>query len=117
MNLGNKLRIARKEKGYSLKQIELLTGIPAGTLHAYEVDKIQNISIDRLKLLSELYQKDPNYFLLESKTENKDKEFNLTLRIFLSIISNIISQFELLDEKNKNKLIEYISKFIKKNNQ
>ena len=115
--INKKLKKERRIKNLTLAQLSILSGIPKTTLQGYENGRIKNLSHERLIQLAKFYGKDPNYFLLDETPESKDMEFNLTLRIFLAIISNIISQFELLDEKNKNKLLEYISKFIKKNNQ
>ena len=106
MTTSEKLKKERKNKRYSLKQLEILSGIPLRTLQGYESGKTKNISHERLIKLAEIYEKDPNYFLLNDSN----------LKTLLIINSTLIEQFELLDDKKKIQLLEYISKFIIKNN-
>lgn len=116
MKLSDKLKKERKLKKYSFKQLEILTGIPRVTLQAYETNRIKNISHERLIKLAEIYEKDPNYFLLNDDPERLDYEFNSNLKTLLAINSTLIEQFELLNDKKKIQLLENISKFIIKNN-
>ena len=117
MTTSEKLKKERKNKRYSLKQLEILSEIPLRTLQGYESGKTKNISHKRLIKLAEIYEKDPNYFLLNDNPERLEYEFNSNLKTLLIINSTLIEQFELLDDKKKIQLLEYISKFIKKNNQ
>ena len=62
MALGERLRIARKSKGLTQKQVYKLSGIGDTTISNYEND-LSSPDPETLKLLCELYEIDPRYIL------------------------------------------------------
>ncbi len=67
MNIGEHMRFLREENGYSLKKVEMLTGIDNGNLSRYE----RNLNIPNIELcikLAKLY----NVSLDELVGENED---------------------------------------------
>jgi|GEM_PF-3652657 len=54
--LGEKLKDARENKGYTIKKVSTILDIPAETISKYENGVIKNISNEILEMFSELYK-------------------------------------------------------------
>ena len=77
MKLNEKLKFERVKQGYTLNELSELTGLHRITLHDYETGKIKNIPSDKILLLSKIYKKDPNYFLLDNDKNIKSHNENI----------------------------------------
>ena len=77
MKLHEKLKFEREKQGYTLNELSELTGLHRITLHDYETGKIKNIPSDKILLLSKIYKKDPNYFLLDNDKNIKSHNENI----------------------------------------
>jgi transcriptional regulator with XRE-family HTH domain len=69
--LGQRLRIARKNKGYSQVYVREITGINNKTLSSYETD-YSKPDIDTLAKLAELYEVSLDYLITGKEEEKKE---------------------------------------------
>ena len=75
MNIGEHMRFLREEKGYSLKKVEMLTGIDNGNLSRYE----RNLNIPNIEFcmqLAKLYG-----VSLDALSDDEQKLLNLYQRM------------------------------------
>jgi transcriptional regulator with XRE-family HTH domain len=70
--LGRRLRLARKDKGYSQVYVSEVTGINNKTLSSYERD-YSKPDIDTLARLSELYEVSLDYLITGKEEDKEDK--------------------------------------------
>lgn len=71
--IGKKLRIERKKRDLTMQQLSILSGVAKTTIQSYENGKI-NIPSDKIVLFSKIFEKDPNYFLLDEKTLKSNRQ-------------------------------------------
>ena len=88
MKLHEKLKFEREKQGYTLNELSELTGLHRITLHDYETGKIKNIPSDKILLLSKIYKKDPNYFLLDNDKNIKSHRRIVLMRQRYRLILN-----------------------------
>lgn len=70
MNIGEKIKEARLEKGLTLQELGEKVGLSQATLSKYETGDIKNIPNTRLKQLSKALDVKISYFLEEKKDKN-----------------------------------------------
>jgi len=68
LNLGSKIKIARKEAGLSQKQLASLVGVSDKAVSAYEVGRAQP-PVETLREISNVTYKPVNYFVDEAVAE------------------------------------------------
>ena len=110
MKLHEKLKFEREKQGYTLNELSELTGLHRITLHDYETGKIKNIPSDKILLLSKIYKKDPNYFLLDN--DKNIKSHNENIHNIEDINAIMLVNKQLLESLSIDS--EEIKKFLKK---
>ena len=117
MTLGEKLKKEREKSGYTFGELSKLTNLNRVTLHDYESGKIKNIPSDKIILLSKIYNKDPNYFLLDSQNFHDIEEHSKTIKNINSIIvtNRLLLQSLSIDDEEIEKFLKKYHKFIIKN--
>lgn len=105
MKIGEKLKKARKEFGFNIKEISELTKIPIPTLYSYENGNTKNIPHDKLNLLADIYVKDISFFIKFSNENLQIDEDRELLKSLLKINKAII--FQLTHNKKTVEEIEY----------
>lgn len=61
--IGARIRLKRKENGYTLEEVAQKLGISKQTVQRYETGVIANIPSDKIELLSELFNTTPAYLM------------------------------------------------------
>jgi transcriptional regulator with XRE-family HTH domain len=75
MCFSEKIKLQRKNKRMSLKQLSDEIGLSVSHLFNLENNRIKNPGIDTLMKISVFFNKSPNYFLLNEKSNPADKMF------------------------------------------
>lgn len=117
MDIGEKLKNERKKFKYTIRDLSELTGISISAIKSYENGYVKNISIDNLKLLSNVFMKDPNYFLLNEYDlleGSKKADFIEIKKKILLDVSKTILNGSVSKEKTKE-FTDFINKFFKEN--
>ncbi|WP_039901536.1 helix-turn-helix domain-containing protein [Leptotrichia sp. oral taxon 879] len=118
MKLNEKLKFEREKQGYTLNELSELTGLHRITLHDYETGKIKNIPSDKILLLSKIYKKDPNYFLLDNDKNIKSHNENIhnieDINAIMLVNKQLLESLSIDNEEIKKFLKKYY-KFIIKN--
>ena len=118
MKLHEKLKLEREKQGYTLNELSELTGLHRITLHDYETGKIKNIPSDKILLLSKIYKKDPNYFLLDNDKNIKSHNENIhnieNINAIMLVNKQLLESLSIDSEEIKKFLKKYY-KFIIKN--
>lgn len=112
--IGKKLRIERKKRDLTMQQLSILSGVAKTTIQSYENGKI-NIPSDKIVLCSKIFEKDPNYFLLDEKTlksnRQKSNEYS-DISFALKLCKTTLQQFKFLSDDKLVELIEIMDDFI-----
>lgn len=112
--IGKKLRIERKKRDLTMQQLSILSGVAKTTIQSYENGKI-NIPSDKIVLFSKIFEKDPNYFLLDEKTlksnRQKSNEYS-DISFALKLCKTTLQQFKFLSDDKLVELIEIMYDFI-----
>ena len=106
MNIGERIKQKRIENSLTLTQLSGLTNINAGTLTKYEKG-INKPTIDNLIALSQNLKISINWLIL-----GKEDLKNLTLEEI-----NLLNKYNLLTEKNKGKVENFIDERLKEQEQ
>ena len=61
--IGARIRLKRKENGYTLEEVAQKLGVSKQTVQRYETGVIANIPSDKIELLSELFNTTPAYLM------------------------------------------------------
>ena len=112
--IGKKLRIERKKRDLTMQQLSILSGVAKTTIQSYENGKI-NIPSDKIVLFSKIFEKDPNYFLLDEKTLKSNRQkFNeySDISFALKLCKTTLQQFKFLSDDKLVELIEIMYDFI-----
>ena len=112
--IGKKLRIERKKRDLTMQQLSILSGVAKTTIQSYENGKI-NIPSDKIVLFSKIFEKDPNYFLLDEKTlksnRQKSNEYS-DISFALKLCKTTLQQFKFLSDDKLVEIIEIMYDFI-----
>lgn len=112
--IGKKLRIERKKRDLTMQQLSILSGVAKTTIQSYENGKI-NIPSDKIVLFSKIFEKDPNYFLLDEKTLKSNRQkFNeySDISFALKLCKTTLQQFKFLSDDKLVEPIEIMDDFI-----
>ena len=112
--IGKKLRIERKKANYTMQQLSILSGIARTTIQSYEEGKI-NIPTDKIILLSKIFNKDPNFFLLDKVDSKHYNDISNNINIIQNIFTTTVNQFNILAEEDIAELNKLIENYIIKN--
>ncbi len=63
MNIGERLKLKRREKHMTLEQVGKLIGVSKQTVQRYEAAKIENIPLSRLEELARVLGTTPGYLM------------------------------------------------------
>lgn len=70
--IGARIRLKRKESGYTLEEVAAKLGVSKQTVQRYETGVISNIPSDKIELLSELFNVSPAYIMGWDEREHSD---------------------------------------------
>jgi transcriptional regulator with XRE-family HTH domain len=92
LSLGEKIKKARKEIGYSQKQFGEALQLSDKAISAYEVDRAEP-TISTLKNISKITHRPASYFLEDSNTEDLDLQIKIkTIERELLEIKNLLKK-------------------------
>lgn len=100
--IGARIRLKRKENGYTLEEVAAKLGVSKQTVQRYETGVISNIPSDKIELLSELFNISPAYIMGWDEHENSDNMID-------SYYDTAAEMLELLEETGYS--YEEIDKF------
>lgn len=77
MTTGEKIKMLREQRGYTLEQLGKKVGVGKSTVRKWETGFIENMGRDKIASLADVFGVSPNYFILEDEkmpTTPKDGE-------------------------------------------
>lgn len=105
--VGSLLKRKRKEKGLTLEQLGKMIGVNKGTISRWERNQINNMGIDKAKLLCEVLHLPPSIFI-EGKDLNSTDFEEITPLEFKTEVIQRIQLVTNLTDKEKQKIISDI---------
>lgn len=111
MNFGEKLRALRTQKGYTLKQMEKITGITQSYLSKLERNEKTNPSIDTLTSLANFFGVEVQWLIQDN--DDTDNSSPLTSK---KIKQEITELLEIVNPNDLPKILAIIRVFIGKDN-
>ncbi|WP_164126203.1 helix-turn-helix domain-containing protein [Sphingobacterium luzhongxinii] len=105
-SLGTTLKDARKNIGFTLRQVEETAGISNAYLSQLENDKIKNPSVNILSKLSSLYKVSLKTLLSNAKMIDKKEEQQEEIN--LNFAQKIAFRAENLTEEERNDVLKYL---------
>lgn len=115
MNIGEKIRNARIEKGYTQEELGNLIGVQKSAVAKYEKGRVVNIKRSVLAKISKVLEIPP-VELVSDVNENPIQAANELSEIFLDTeLREMISEYKTLNEKDKAQVREFI-RFLKGRN-
>ena len=97
MNTGEKIKLLRKELGYSAEYIAEQIGVSPSTIYRYENNEIASMKIDKLKAIADLLHTNASN-LLGWSSDNTIKDVEIVL----------LTDFRQLNEEGQEKVSEYV---------
>ena len=115
MTVGQKIKQLRKERKLTQEELGKLLGVKKAAVQKYESGVVQNLKQSTIKKLCEIFDKTPDYFILEEFDRNLEIELKKELE-FVQIVKskygdNIFRIFETvieLEEENQKKVLDYV---------
>ncbi|CAM3135384.1 helix-turn-helix transcriptional regulator [Streptobacillus felis] len=112
MSIDKKLKSERKRLKLTMERLAELSGINVSKIKAYENGYTKNIPLENLTILSKIFGKDINYFLLDDNNTEKD-DTNPILDSILTINEALLSKITLMSEKDIKRYLKHVEKFLK----
>ena len=85
MQIGNKIKSRRIEKGLTLEQVGNVLGVNKSTVRKWETGMIQNMKRDKIEKLANLLDMSPLEFIMEEPP----KQQNETKAALIDIVNNM----------------------------
>lgn len=109
MNIGEKIKAARLNKGYTQEELGKLIGVQKSAVAKYESGRVVNIKRSVLKKLAEALEMSPVELVTDIE-ENPKKTANELADIFLDPeLMSLIKQYNGLDDQQKAQARDFIS--------
>lgn len=110
MSIGTRIKLRRKELGYSADEVASRLGKNRATIYRYESDEIENLPLTILEPLAKVLQTTPEYLMGWNHTKG---EFPSTAKTIKSTrLLRAIAQLNMKDEDLSNEDINSIIQFI-----
>lgn len=106
MNVGEKIRIARTNKGMTQEELGKALGVQKSAIAKYEKGRVVNIKRSTLKKISDILGIAPSELIFESYIEEEQKKNDIQSDIILKMRtdSDFMSAVETLYKLDKDKL-------------
>lgn len=103
MTTGERLKLRRKEIGFSAEKVADQLGVSPATIYRYEKGDIEKVPVDSLAELAKILQTTPAYLMgWESQADQAE-------------INDLLAQIEASEEKEQSRIAEMIQDFKKLN--
>lgn len=103
MTTGERLKLRRKEIGFSAEKVADQLGVSPATIYRYEKGDIEKVPVDSLAELAKILQTTPAYLMgWESQTDQAE-------------INDLLAQIQASEEKEQSRIAEMIQDFKKLN--
>ena len=103
MTTGERLKLRRKEIGFSAEKVADQLGVSPATIYRYEKGDIEKVPVDSLAELAKILQTTPAYLMgLESQADQAE-------------INDLLAQIQASEEKEQSRIAEMIQDFKKLN--
>lgn len=115
LTVGQKIKQLRKERKLTQEELGKLLGVKKAAVQKYESGVVQNLKQSTIKKLCEIFDKTPDYFILEEFDRNLEIELKKELE-FVQIVKSkygedVFRIFETvieLKEHNQKKVLNYV---------
>lgn len=106
MNVGEKIRIARTNKGMTQEELGKALGVQKSAIAKYEKGRVVNIKRSTLKKISDILGIAPSELIFESYIEEEQKKNDIQADIILKMRTDtdFMSAVETLYKLDKDKL-------------
>mgnify|MGYP004462034071 FL=1 len=103
MTTGERLKLRRKELGFSAEKVADQLGVSPATIYRYEKGDIEKVPVDSLAELAKILQTTPAYLMgWESQADQAE-------------INDLLAQIQASEEKEQSRIAEMIQDFKKLN--
>ena len=103
MTTGERLKLRRKEIGFSAEKVADQLGVSPATIYRYEKGDIEKVPVDSLAELAKILQTTPAYLMgWESQADQAE-------------INDLLAQIQASEEKEQSRIAEMIQDFKKIN--
>ena len=103
MTTGERLKLRRKEIGFSAEKVADQLGVSPATIYRYEKGDIEKVPVDSLAELAKILQTTPAYLMWwESQADQSE-------------INDLLAQIQASEEKEQSRIAEMIQDFKKLN--
>ena len=103
MTTGERLKLRRKEIGFSAEKVADQLGVSPATIYRYEKGDIEKVPVDSLAELAKILQTTPAYLMgWESQADQAE-------------INDLLAQIQASEEKEQSRIAEMIQEFKKLN--
>lgn len=103
MTTGERLKLRRKEIGFSAEKVADQLGVSPATIYRYEKGDIEKVPVDSLAELAKILQTTPSYLMgWESQADQAE-------------INDLLAQIQASEEKEQSRIAEMIQDFKKLN--
>lgn len=103
MTTGERLKLRRKEIGFSAEKVADQLGVSPATIYRYEKGDIKKVPVDSLAELAKILQTTPAYLMgWESQADQAE-------------INDLLAQIQASEEKEQSRIAEMIQDFKKLN--
>lgn len=79
MEMGERLKILRKEKGVTQEEVGKVIGVQKATIMKYEKGIIENVKLDSISKLAEYFNVKPSYLMCMEDEEEEEEENTIEL--------------------------------------
>lgn len=116
MDIGEKIKNARLQKGYTQEELGRLIGVQKSAVAKYEKGRVVNIKRSVLAKISKVLDIPPVELVSDIDSEESAiKTANELADIFLDVeLKAMINQYNMLDDKTKEEARNYIDYLLKK---
>ncbi len=99
MTTGERLKLRRKEIGFSAEKVADQLGVSPATIYRYEKGDIEKVPVDSLAELAKILQTTPAYLMgWESQADQAE-------------INDLLAQIQASEEKEQSRIAEMIQDF------
>lgn len=102
-DIGNLLKLKRKEKGLTLEQAGKLIGVSKVTYRDYELNNIKSARMDKLKAIADFLELPPEELFNDGKLEH------LTKKAFAKEVISLLNKTSDINDQEKALLIHTLN--------
>jgi transcriptional regulator with XRE-family HTH domain len=118
MSIGARIKLRRKELGYTADEVADRLGKNRATIYRYESDEIENLPLTILEPLAKVLQTSPEYLMGWNNNSETLKERNKSSKVtkLITAVSALNIKDEDLSEEDINNITQFIE-FIRNKNR